>query len=48
MTETQAITARLPQDLYEWLRREAFDKRTSQAAIIIEALTLYRAQQVQP
>lgn len=36
--ETQAITVRLPVELYERLRREAFDKRTSQVAIITEAL----------
>ena len=38
------MTVRLPADLYEWLRREAFDERTSQAAIVIAALTIYRAQ----
>ena len=37
--ETQAITVRLPKDLYERLRLEAFEKRTSQAAIITEALS---------
>jgi hypothetical protein len=38
-TETQAPTIRLPKDIYEQLRREAFDKRTSQTAIITEALS---------
>lgn len=37
--ETQAITVRLPVELYERLRREAFEERTSQAAIITETLT---------
>ena len=34
----QAITIRLPEDVYEDLRREAFDGRTSMNAIIVEAL----------
>jgi predicted CopG family antitoxin len=36
--ETQAITVRLPKDVYEQLRREAFDTRESMASIIISAL----------
>lgn len=32
------MTVRLPKDLYEQLRREAFEERTSQTAIITEAL----------
>ena len=36
--DEQAITVRLPVALYEQLRREAFDSRRSQAAIIREAL----------
>jgi predicted transcriptional regulator len=36
--DVQAITVRLPVDLYEKLRREAFEQHTSQAAIITEAL----------
>ena len=44
MTDTQAITVRLPADLYQWLRREAFDEHTSQAAIVVAALTSYRGQ----
>lgn len=42
MTDTQAITVRLPLDLYEKLRKTAFDQRTSMAALIIDAI---RAQQ---
>ena len=38
------MTVRLPADLYQWLRREAFDGHTSQAAIVVAALTIYRAQ----
>lgn len=34
----QAITVRLPVRVYERLRLEAFEKRTSQAAIIAEEL----------
>jgi predicted transcriptional regulator len=34
----QAITVRIPMDLYERLRREAFETRTSQAAIITAEL----------
>lgn len=37
--ETQALTVRLPKEIYEQLRREAFEKRTSQAAIITQELT---------
>lgn len=37
--ETQAITVRLPQDVYENLRLEAFRARTSQNAIIVEELS---------
>lgn len=32
------ITIRLPEDVYEKLRREAFDKRTSMNALIVEAI----------
>lgn len=42
--ETQALTMRLPKDLYEQLRREAFDERTSQNAIVVEALTAHFAR----
>ena len=33
-----AITIRLPEDIYEDLRREAFDKRTSMNALIVDAV----------
>lgn len=36
--DTQAITVRLPSDVYEALRLEAFEQRTSQALIVIGAL----------
>lgn len=36
--ETQAITVRLPKAVYERLRIEAFEKRTTQVAIITEEL----------
>lgn len=38
MVQTQAITIRLPLPVYERLRLEAFEKRTSQVAIITEEL----------
>lgn len=38
----QAFTARLPDDLYEWLRTESFKTRKSQNSIIIEALASQR------
>lgn len=34
----QAITIRLPEDIYEELRKEAFDKRTSINALIVDAV----------
>jgi hypothetical protein len=37
--DTQAITVRLPVELYERVRREAFEARASQADIIREALS---------
>lgn len=33
-----ALTIRLPDDVYEELRREAFEKRTSMNALIVEAV----------
>lgn len=36
--ETQAMTVRLPKELYERLRREAFENRVSQASIVIDAI----------
>ena len=38
IVDYQAITVRLPLDLYECLRREAFEERTSQVAIIVGEL----------
>jgi hypothetical protein len=35
---TQALTIRLPVDLYEQLRQEAFDRRTTMNALIMDAL----------
>jgi predicted HicB family RNase H-like nuclease len=43
--DTQTITVRLPKDLYEQLRKVAFDQRTSMNAIIVDAL---RKQQDKP
>lgn len=40
--DTQAFTVRLPPDLYDKLRKSAFDQHTSMNALIIAAL---RAQQ---
>jgi predicted HicB family RNase H-like nuclease len=34
----QQLTIRLPYDLYEKLRREAFEQHTSMNALIIEAV----------
>jgi predicted transcriptional regulator len=36
------MTTRLPDDLYEWLRREAFETREPQNAIVIQALEAER------
>lgn len=40
--DTQPFTVRLPPDLYDKLRKAAFDQHTSMNALIIEAV---RAQQ---
>lgn len=37
-TETHAFTIRLPEDVYEDLRRQAYEKHTSINALIIEAV----------
>lgn len=37
-----ALTMRLPDDLHEWLRREAFETRESQNAIVVQALEAER------
>jgi len=36
--QVQAMTIRLPADLYERLRREAFEQRVSMTALIVRAL----------
>lgn len=36
--DTQALTVRLPPDLYDKLRKAAFDQHTSMNALIIEAI----------
>jgi hypothetical protein len=36
--EVQAITIRLPKDMYEDLRQQAFDERSSINALIVEAV----------
>lgn len=38
MEDLQPITVRLPRDLYECLRREAYDEHTTQAAIVVAEL----------
>lgn len=37
---TESVT--LPEDLAEWLRRYAFDKRTKKTAVIRQALAEFR------
>jgi len=37
-TPTHPITIRFPEDVYEKLRRQAFDERTSMNALVIEAV----------
>lgn len=36
--DPQPITIRLPRDMYERLRRDAFEQRTSMNALIVEAV----------
>jgi hypothetical protein len=38
------MTVRLPGELYEWLRREAFETREPMSVIIIAAISEYRAR----
>jgi hypothetical protein len=38
--ETQAMSVRFPKDLYEQLRRAAFDERVPMNEVIVEAVTL--------
>ena len=42
--EPQASTIRLPRDLHEWLRREAFMTRQTKIRIVITALEELRAR----
>ena len=46
--ETQAITIRLPVEIYERLRREAYETRTSQVSIIVRALEERYREPAQP
>jgi predicted transcriptional regulator len=39
-----AMTVRLPDDVHEWLRREAYETRTPLTRIVIYALLAYRDQ----
>ena len=41
--ETQAITIRLPKDMYKNLRQQAFDQHTSINALIVEAVQAKKA-----
>jgi len=43
----QAITIRLPDSLYEWLRREAFETRESQNAIVVQAVEAERGKRTE-
>lgn len=38
----QAFTVRLDAGCYEWVRRNAFDRRISMLQVVTEALDLYR------
>jgi HNH endonuclease len=38
------MTVRLPGELYEWLRREAFETREPMSVIIIAAISEHRAR----
>jgi predicted transcriptional regulator len=46
--DTQAMSIRLPRDLHEWLRRQAFETRTAMNAIVAEALSEYRSLRTSP
>lgn len=46
--DTQAMSVRLPRDLYEWLRREAFERREHMNAIVIRALDVELLDDGQP
>ena len=42
--DPQPITFRLPEELYEWLRRESFDTRVPMNTIVVTALEELRAR----
>ena len=42
--DPQPITFRLPEELYEWLRREAFETREPMNMIVVTALEELRAR----
>ena len=42
--DTQPVTIRFPEELYEWLRREAFDTREPMNTIVVTALEELRAR----
>ena len=42
--DPQPITFRLPEELYEWLRREAFDTREPMNTIVVTALLELQAR----
>lgn len=46
--DTQAMSIRLPKEVHEWLRREAFETRTAMNAIIASALSEYRTAHPSP
>lgn len=46
--ETQAITARLPRDLHEWLRDAAHERRVSMNDVLVQALEAERKRQGGP
>lgn len=39
MADTQAMTVRLPADIYEKLRQVAFERRAAMNAIVTDAVT---------
>jgi hypothetical protein len=42
--DPQPITFRLPEELYEWLRRESFETRQAMNTIVVTALQELRAR----
>lgn len=41
-TDTKQVGARIPVEMYEWLRRRAFEDRTSINSLIIQAVEQLR------